>query len=167
VRSARTPKFLLGAAALLVAIGVFLAVRSRYAGGEPRRSRYYFQSLASVAFSSPGRHVSIFRPEGNGSLVLSDSADGEQGRSCITHSLNPMTLDVAAPLPEDQAKSLERRGVKGALSIVGSGGALYWEALVVAGTAPGLFLLERGRVLPLRSDTPLADALARGCAAMR
>jgi len=166
VRSARAPKFLLGAAALLMAIGVFLAVRSRYPGGEARRSSYYFRTLGSVSFSTPGRHVAIFRPEVNAPLALTETTNSAQRGSCLTHSLHQMTLDVGKAVSDDEAESLERRGVKGALSIAGSGGELYWEVLLVGDEPARLFLLERGAVLPLRIDTALPAVLLRGCDAL-
>jgi hypothetical protein len=166
VRSDRPPKFLLGAAALLMAIGVFLAVRSRYPGPDARRSHYYFRTLGSVGFSTAGRSISIFRPEMMAPLALMERTDDAPERSCLTHSLHQMTLDVGSAVTEDEGDSLKRRGVKGALSIVGSGGEIYWEVLLVDDEPPRLFLLERGAVLPLRIDTALPDALLRGCDAM-
>ena len=61
------------------------------------------------------------------------------------------------------ADRLTNRGVKGTLSIAGSGGELYWEVLLVGGKPATLFLPERGAVRPLRIDTPFADALYSGC----
>jgi hypothetical protein len=166
VRTARPPKFLLGAAALLMAIGIFLAVRSRYPGADARRSHYYFRTLGSVAFVTAGRHVAIYRPDMHAPLALTQTTDDEPGGSCLAHSLHPMTLDVGSAVSDDEGDRLKRRGVKGALSIVGSGGQIYWEVLLVGDRPARLFLLERGAVLPLLIDTALPDALLRGCDAM-
>jgi hypothetical protein len=162
VKGRRSPTFLLGAAALLMAIGVFLAVRSRLPSLQRRASHYYFRTLGGVSYSSAGRHVALLRPEMFAPLVLQETNDDGKPSSCMTHSLNDMTLDVGAPLSEDDAERWMNRGVKGTLAVTGSGGELYFEVLLAA-KPPTLFLLERGAVHPLRINTALADALLRGC----
>jgi len=158
--------WLLGGAALLSATGIFLAVRFHYlcfSTRERRPSHFYFRELGSASYGTAGRRLSIFRPEVGAPLALQEWDDQGRTQSCLTHSLHEMSIDVGDTVSQAEAERLMKRGVRGNLSIMGSGGDLSWDVLLVASEPPTSFLLAKGVLRPLRINTPLADVLLRGC----